>query len=205
MQQKRTFSDRLVRGILAMVPTTKPSRNQLLLHTKSKQLVKVLNVKNKTITVETLDENPRKAIVSLNQLQKCVMHVMEPKLCTCTVAYDVNMTKLNIQRILSNIGKQQFGFLNCIDLLPHATRFDENGNERMECRSRGYRFFIRLVSEEKAARCHFEEGTFMMMQRVNRIFREPYPYEQVDSFVSLNDDTLQISNGPLRGTYIRQK
>lgn len=203
MQDTRKFPDRLVRGILAMVPVTKPNRNQILFLDGHK-LVKVVGVsRNKTITVVVpVEEHATKSfVVRSKQLTKCVMHVMEPNKCTATIAYDVNITALNKQRILDNIGKVQYGFLNCIDLLKPEQRFNEDGTEKLENMSKGYRFFVRLVSEEKAKRSGMDDGAFILLRQAPRLFREPYPYEHVDAFVKLADNELQISSGVLKGTY----
>ena len=202
MQDTRKFPDRLVRGILAIVSVTKPNRNQILFLDGHK-LVKVVGMlRNKTIAVVPVEEQSLKSIpVRNNQLTKCVMHVMEPDKCTATIAYDVNITVLNKQRILDNIGKVQYGFLNCIDLLKPEQRFNEDGTEKLESMSKGYRFFVRLVSEEKAKKSGMDDGAFILLQQVPRLFREPYPYEHVDAFVKLTDNELQISSGVLKGTY----
>lgn len=202
MQDTRKFPDRLVRGILSLVQVTKPNRNQILFLDGNK-LVKVVGIsRNKTITVELVEGQSSKSIpVRSRQLTKCVMHVMEPDKCSATIAYDVNITALNKQRILDNIGKTQYGFLNCIDLLKPEQRFNEDGTEKLENMSRGYRFFVRLVSEEKAKKSGMDDGAFILLQQVPRLFREPYPYEHVDAFVKLTDNELQISNGVLKGTY----
>lgn len=202
MQDTHKFPDRLVCGILAMVPVTKPNRNQILFLDNHK-LVKVIGMsKNKTIAVVPVEEHTSKSIsVRSKQLTKCVIHVMEPNKCTATIAYNVNITTLNKQRILDNIGKVQYGFLNCIDLLKPEQRFNEDGTEKLENMSKGYQFFVRLVSEEKAKRSGMDDGAFILLQQVPRIFRDPYPYEHVDAFVKLTDNELQISSGVLKGTY----
>ena len=202
MQDTHKFPDRLVRGILAIVPVTKPNRNQILFLDNHK-LVKVVGIsRNKTITVVPIEEQSSKSIpVRSNQLTKCVMHVMEPDKCTATIAYDVNITALNKQRILDNIGKVQYGFLNCIDLLKPKQRFNEDGTEKLESMSKSYRFFVRLVSEEKAKKSGMNDGAFILLQQVQRLFREPYPYEYVDAFIKLSDNELRISSGVLKGTY----
>lgn len=202
MQDTHKFPDRLVRGILAMVPVTKPNRNQILFLDGHK-LVKVVGIsRNKTIVVVPIEEQYSNSIpVRSKQLTKCVMHVMEPNKCTATIAYDVNITALNKQRIFDNIGKVQYGFLNCIDLLKPEQRFNEDGTKKLENMSKGYRFFVRLVSEDKAKRSGMDDGAFILLQQVPRLFRDPYPYEHVDAFVKFTDNELQISSGVLKGTY----
>ena len=96
MQDTRKFPDRLVHGILAMVPVTKPNRNQILFLDNHK-LVKVVGMsRNKTITVVPVEEQTSKFIsVRSKQLTKCVIHVMEPDKCTATIAYNVNIMHKN--------------------------------------------------------------------------------------------------------------
>ena len=120
-------------------------------------------------------------------------------------SYDINLTKMNKDIILANIGKTLFGWLNTADLLKPEQRYNADGSLNLQNCTKGYRQFIRISKTEldlNVLRTSFQTYRF-----VNQITRHPYNNEGVDSFVSLNKShtKMRIGSGALKGTWLKQE
>lgn len=202
LQQKRKFTNIFVKGLLYLTDIRQVSikqqffgPNNEVLRAKSRVQkngwVKVLNCKT-----------GKEFYIPVRKLKKVVMYVPLDDEGGAIRAYDVNLTILNKNRILANIGKPEFGFLNCVDTINPESRFNEDGTEKIEMCAKGYRRFVRLCSEEKITQHNYSLSYIKMLQ-VKQIHRDPYPIEQVDAFVSLRNNELIISSGQLKGSYIK--
>lgn len=202
LPQERKFTDIFVKGLLHLTGTRQVSIKQQFFG-PNYEVLRAKSRVQKNGCVQVLNcETGKEFYIPVRKLKKVVMYVPLENEGGAIRAYDVNLTVLNKDRIISNVGKNEFGFLNCIDTIKPEFRFNEDGTEKVEMCAKGYRRFIRLCSEEKIAQRNYSSSYIRMLQ-VKQVYRDPYPTEQVDAFVSLRNDELTISSGQLKGSYIK--
>lgn len=202
MLQERKFTDVFVKGLLHLTGTRQVSIRQQFFGPNN-EILRVKSRVQKNGCVHVLNcETGKEFYIPVRKLKKVVMYVSLENEGGAIRAYDVNLTRLNKDRILANIGKYDFGFLNCVDTIKPEFRFNKDGSEKIEMWAKGYRRFIRLCSEEKIAQRNYSSSYIRMLQ-VKQVYRNPYPAEQIDAFVSLKNDELIISSGQLKGSYIK--
>lgn len=202
LPQERKFTDIFVKGLLHLTDIRQVSIKQQFFGPNN-ELLRAKSRVQKNGCVYVLNcETGKEFYIPVCKLKKVVMYVPLENEGGAIRAYDVNLTMLNKARILANIGKTEFGFINCVDTIKPEFRFNEDGTEKIEMCAKGYRRFIRLCSEKKITQRNYSSAYIRMLQ-VKNVYRDPYPTEQVDAFVSLRNDELTISSGQLKGSYIK--
>lgn len=206
-QTNKKFPTYSVKGIVDLVNIgSKPLIGQyVFLIDKSKKTVVCINkVVDKYKTLVYNFATNRTITVQNSKLYKSVMYVLDTNTGIYN-SYDINLTKMNKDIILANVGKTLFGWLNTADLLKPEQRYNADGSLNLQNCTKGYRQFIRISKTEldlNVLRTSFQTYRF-----VNQITRQPYNNEGVDSFVSLNKShtKMRIGSGALKGTWLKQE
>ena len=137
LPQERKFTDIFVKGLLYLTSTRQVSIKQQFFGPNNEVLrVKARVQKNGCVQVINC-ETGKEFYIPVRKLKKVVMYVPLENEGGAIRSYDVNLTLLNKDRIIANIGKMEFGFLNCVDTIKPEFRFNEDGTEKIGMCAKG--------------------------------------------------------------------
>lgn len=197
--RKHVFDTTFVKGIVELVRPNSLKKNQevFFIVDNKASVILVKNVISKsTFIAENLDTKKVSTYKLDNKIRKPILIVQDNTGFEQDI--DINLTPFNAERIYSNVHKEDCGFINVIDLLSSDLRFNSDGTINHKYIGKGYKRFIRLVSESKLLSFKYTNTRF---KKVKNIFREPDFADNCDVFFKLENDILTISSGELKGMW----